>query len=47
MRAGIVHADVLADHTSTRFALALVLLGLLNRPAIKHVILRADKFHQL
>ena len=46
MRAGIVHTDVLADHTATRFALALVFLGLLDSPAVKHVIFGADKFHQ-
>ena len=47
MRTGVIHADVLADHASTRFALAFVLLRLLNRPAINHVVFRADKIHQL
>ena len=46
MGTGIVHADVLADHTTAGFSLSLVLLGLRDLPSAEHVVFRAKEIHQ-
>ena len=46
MRACIVHANILANHTTTGFSLPLVLLRLHYMPPVYHVVFSAQIFHQ-
>ncbi len=46
VRTGVVRANVFRGDTTTRLALAFVLLRLLDMPPIEHIIFRADEIHQ-